>query len=397
MSLSIDAETLAFLFPAYLRTDARLRILAIGPALTRRSPAVVPGSALTDHFILDPATSVEALPGLVSARTRVTLRGRGEDILLRGSLSPTEGGYLFLVGYAALTASGDPVINSVPPLTPADLSPSDSARDGAHVLAAQATLLIAARALADEAHGDRDAAEAASRAKTEFLTLISHELRDHLHGVIGLVGALGAGPLTPEQAEMVSLIAHSGAALTRVVDDVLDFVGGSPGAAQKSADERRSAGPGRAGVWEDRTDPGDEAEDAPVRALVAEDHPANRRIIELMLAPMGVDVTLVANGAEAVEAFKRHDWELVLLDMQMPVLDGVSAARAMRDLEVGLGRSRTPIAMLSANVLPRHVDDAMQAGADHFIAKPVTPAALAQGLDDLIRAAAANAEIAGPG
>ena len=58
---------------------------------------------------------------------------------------------------------------------------------------------------------------------------------------------------------------------------------------------------------EGRTGPGDEAEDAPVRALVAEDHPAYRQIIELMLAPMGVDVTLVANGAEAVDSFKRHD------------------------------------------------------------------------------------------
>ena len=137
--------------------------------------------------------------------------------------------------------------------------------------------------------------------------------------------------------------------------------------------------------------PSDDDSDDPVRALVAEDHPANRRIIELMLAPMGVEVTLVANGAEAVEAFKQHDWELILLDMQMPVLDGVSAARAMRDLEIGLGRARTPIAMLSANVLPRHVDDALAAGADHFIAKPVTPAALARGLDELVRAAAINA------
>ncbi len=396
MPLSIDADTLAFLFPAHLRTDGSLRILSVGPALARRAPTVVEGSLLTDHFGLDPATPVGGLADLVSARTRLTLRGRAADILLRGSLCAVKDGYLFLVGYAALTASGDPAINSVPPLTPADLSPSDSARDGAHVLAAQATLLTAARALADEAHADRDAAEAASRAKTEFLTLISHELRDHLHGVIGLVGALGAGPLTPEQAEMVSLIAHSGSALTRVVDDVLDFVGGSPGAGQRSAEVDGPVASEGVAAWEDRGDPRED-EDAPVRALVAEDHPANRRIIELMLAPMGVDVTLVANGAEAVEAFKRHDWELVLLDMQMPVLDGVSAARAMRDLEVGLGRARTPIAMLSANVLPRHVEDAMQAGADHFIAKPVTPAALAQGLDDLIRAAAANAELAGRG
>ena len=396
MSLSIDADTLAFLFPAHLRTDANLRILSVGPALARRSPTVVPGSLLTDHFGLDPATPVEGLAGLGSAQTRLTLRGRTGDILLRGSLCVVGDGYLFLVGYAALTASGDPAINNSPPLTPADLSPSDSARDGAHVLAAQATLLLAARARAEEAQADRDAAEASSRAKTEFLTLISHELRDHLHGVIGLVGALGASPLTPEQAEMVSLIAHSGSALTRVVDDVLDFVGGSPGATQKLSEAPPPAGSETAGLLEDRVESDTDVE-APVRALVAEDHPANRRIIELMLAPMGVNVTLVANGAEAVEAFKRHDWELVLLDMQMPVLDGVSAARAMRDLEVGLGRGRTPIAMLSANVLPRHVDDAMQAGADHFIAKPVTPAALAQGLDDLIRAAAANAEMAGRG
>ena len=140
-----------------------------------------------------------------------------------------------------------------------------------------------------------------------------------------------------------------------------------------------------------QSSPSDEDNDDPVRALVAEDHPANRRIIELMLAPMGVEVTLVGNGAEAVEAFKAHDWELILLDMQMPVLDGISAARAMRALEVGLGRSRTPIAMLSANVLPRHVDEALAAGADHFIAKPVTPVALARGLDELVRAAAINA------
>ena len=396
MSLSIDSETLAFLFPAYLRTDAGLRIVSVGPALARRTPAVAVGTRLTEHFTMEPAAAADGVGALAAARTRITLRGRGGDVVLRGSVAAVEDGYLFLVGYAAVTASGDTAINSAPPLTPADLAPSDSARDGAHVLAAQATLLVAARALADEANAAREAAEAASRAKTEFLTVISHELRDHLHGVIGLVGALGAGPLTPEQAEMVSLIAHSGAALTRVVDDVLDFVGGAGGTSPRSADADLATAPDAAGPWEDRAETRDDDE-PPVRALVAEDHPANRRIIELMLAPMGVDVTLVANGAEAVEAFKRHDWELVLLDMQMPVLDGVSAARAMRDLEVGLGRARTPIAMLSANVLPRHVDDAMLAGADHFIAKPVTPSALAQGLDDLIRAAAANAEAAGRG
>jgi hypothetical protein len=79
------------------------------------------------------------------------------------------------------------------------------------------------------------------------------------------------------------------------------------------------------------------------------------------------------------------------MDMQMHNMDGLTATRAIRDLEQSEGRRRTPIAMLSANVLPRHVEDALAAGADHFIAKPVTPAALARGLDELIRAAAVNA------
>jgi CheY-like chemotaxis protein len=132
-------------------------------------------------------------------------------------------------------------------------------------------------------------------------------------------------------------------------------------------------------------------EEPPVKVLVAEDHPANRRIIELMLAPMGAAVTLVSNGAEALTAFKQGGWELVLMDMQMPVLDGVSAVRSLREVERENRWPRTPVAMLSANVLPRHVEEAMNAGADHFIAKPVTPAALAMGLDELIKAAAVNA------
>ena len=195
----------------------------------------------------------------------------------------------------------------------------------------------------------------------------------------------------------MELIQVSGDALTDVVDEVLDFVRQE---AQPVSEDARALDlshktqdgpPGVRSAAAAVAEAADDDDDAPVRALVAEDHPANRRIIELMLAPMGVEVTLVGNGAEAVEAFKQHDWEMVLLDMQMPVLDGASAARAMRGMEPALGRGRTPIAMLSANVLPRHVEDALAAGADHFIAKPVTPAALARGLDELIRAAAVNA------
>ena len=350
LTLMLDSERLSLLFPAYLETDRDLTVVGFGPSVSLVTAGVGVGAPLSRTFVLQPAG---APADLARARTLVRLATPDGAPRLQGLVVETETGFLFL-----------------------------------------ANVFVAAT---DALERERDEAVAASRAKSDFLGQISRELRTQLHGVIGVIGQLASSRLTPEQAELVELIQGSGDALTDVVDEVLDFVrqetqpvsedARALDLSHRSQDGPPSARTAAAAVAEGA----DDDDDSPVRALVAEDHPANRRIIELMLAPMGVEVTLVGNGAEAVEAFKQHDWEMVLLDMQMPVLDGASAARAMRGMEPALGRGRTPIAMLSANVLPRHVEDALAAGADHFIAKPVTPAALARGLDELIRAAAVNA------
>jgi len=115
-----------------------------------------------------------------------------------------------------------------------------------------------------------------------------------------------------------------------------------------------------------------------LRVLLAEDHPVNQKVVQLLLEPYGVRVTTVDNGAKAVEAFKGGLYDLVLMDMQMPVMDGLAATRAIRRLEqVG---ARTPIIMLSANAMERHRQDALLAGADLHVAKPVTAAALIGGI-----------------
>ena len=110
---------------------------------------------------------------------------------------------------------------------------------------------------------------------------------------------------------------------------------------------------------------------ARLRVLVADDHPMNRKVIELMLAAHAADITNAADGREAVEAFGAGRFDLVLMDMQMPVVDGLEAIRRIRRLERAEARGRTLIAVLSANGEDEHAEAAATAGADHHLAKPI--------------------------
>ena len=118
-------------------------------------------------------------------------------------------------------------------------------------------------------------------------------------------------------------------------------------------------------------------EGAPLRILLAEDHVVNQRLVEVILEPMGVNLIKAENGDEALRAYMTEDFALVLMDMQMPVMDGLAATRAIRDFEAALPSCRrTPIIMLSANAMRQHVDEAIAAGADFHLAKPVSLASL---------------------
>jgi PAS domain S-box-containing protein len=121
--------------------------------------------------------------------------------------------------------------------------------------------------------------------------------------------------------------------------------------------------------------------DAPLRVLLAEDHPVNQRVVQAILSGVGMHVTTVGDGAQAVSAFAAGPFDLVLMDMQMPVMDGLSATRAIRAMEQAQERPRTPLIMLSANAMARHVEDAANAGADSHLAKPITPGALMQAIE----------------
>jgi len=90
---------------------------------------------------------------------------------------------------------------------------------------------------------------------------------------------------------------------------------------------------------------------------------------------------MAENGAEAFAKFSESQFDVVLMDMQMPVMDGLSATANIRRWEAAMQRPPTPIVMMTANASSDHREQAMVAGADGFITKPVTPDSLYAGID----------------
>ncbi len=114
-----------------------------------------------------------------------------------------------------------------------------------------------------------------------------------------------------------------------------------------------------------------EAPERPLRILLADDHPTNRRVVQVLLADFDVEFSLAENGEEACEAFANETFDIVLMDMQMPVMDGLTATCAIREWERVRGLAPTPIVMLTANALPEHQAASLAAGADLHMPKPI--------------------------
>jgi two-component system, sensor histidine kinase len=112
-------------------------------------------------------------------------------------------------------------------------------------------------------------------------------------------------------------------------------------------------------------------EDRPLRILAAEDIPTNQLVLRTVLESFGVDLDMVDNGREALEAWGQANYDVILMDIQMPEMDGVAATLAIRAAEARLGRPRTPIIAVSANAMAHHVKEYLAAGMDGHVAKPI--------------------------
>jgi PAS domain S-box-containing protein len=124
-----------------------------------------------------------------------------------------------------------------------------------------------------------------------------------------------------------------------------------------------------------RSQPAGPHETYVARVLLVEDNAVNQKVAQKFLERCGCSVLIAPNGAEAVSLYERERFDLILMDMEMPLMDGTTATRHIRELEAASNR-RTPIVALTANALTEQIERCMQAGMDAFLSKPIEPARL---------------------
>jgi len=198
-------------------------------------------------------------------------------------------------------------------------------------------------------------AEAANRARSEFLAEMSHQLRTPLNGVLGLSQVLAATTLDATQTGLVEDIRASAAELDRLMRGLVDYGEAGGGTSDGVPSEQDSAGDSR----------------LPLKVLVADDNPINRKVITLLLTAAGAEVACVEDGRQALETWRAGGFDAVLMDLRMPVMDGLEAIRAIRAEEAASGRRATSVIVLSANTGPEDRAASAAAGADGHIGKPI--------------------------
>ncbi|MDR3698147.1 MAG: ATP-binding protein [Candidatus Sulfopaludibacter sp.] len=124
----------------------------------------------------------------------------------------------------------------------------------------------------------------------------------------------------------------------------------------------------------------------PLRILVAEDHPVNQQIVVRMLENYGHRAVLAGNGREVLEALARSDFDLILMDVQMPIMNGLEAAQAIRRTERGSGH-HIPIIAMTAHAMKGDREICLQSGMDGYLSKPVRIRELLEALERFAPAA----------
>ena len=221
-----------------------------------------------------------------------------------------------------------------------------------------------------EAEAARAAAEqkaAMAEARQRFLTEMSHELRTPLNAVLGFSSLLLKDGLTLAQDSHAARIHAAGEELAAVVEQMIGLSLREEGAAVTDPAIRAqalaaipNAGPAKDGDGE-----------AALRVLYIDDNDSNRALVSCLLASQGIHCETADDGAQGLAAAARGGWDVVLMDIQMPVMDGIASARCIRALKSVA--SGVPIIAVTANTLEEQLVSYAAAGMNDCVAKPIRP------------------------
>ncbi|MFT4604982.1 MAG: CheY-like chemotaxis protein [Rhodothermales bacterium] len=205
----------------------------------------------------------------------------------------------------------------------------------------------------------------------EELNRLGDEIRTALNGVMGVAGLLAATPLDPDQTDYLQTIRSGGDDILGLIERLVQVSKPTSPTALASVSAHAARGAAQ-NLRNGR------------RLLLVEDNLINRRVIMRLLENLGHTVHTACDGREACEAIKNQDFDLVFMDIQMPIMDGLQATRFIRE---HIQKDRQPwVVALTAVVLPEDKSDCMDAGADDFLSKPVR----ADHLQEAIRRAEAG-------
>jgi len=228
----------------------------------------------------------------------------------------------------------------------------------------------------------RTALLSAARTRNQILSLMSHELRTSMNGVVGAAELLRRQPLNDEAQVHSQIILDSSANVLRIIQDTLDI-------------SRVEAG--EPAALSETTSPPIEDNDARVSGLpevemgskphilIVDDNATNRVVAQALCEMFGCTSRTAEDGAQALEAVKARPFDLVLMDIKMPVMDGVEATLAIRALP---GPERNiPIVGLSANADPDDARYLLSIGMAAVVEKPIKPELLRQAMNYALSAA----------
>jgi PAS domain S-box-containing protein len=206
----------------------------------------------------------------------------------------------------------------------------------------------------------RESALDASREKSRVLAHMSAEIRTPITRILEMVSLALSTPHNERQREYLEAVQKSAERLVSIADRILDL-------SKDDAERMPAAG-----------EPISPSRQPPpsLRVLVAEDHVVSARLATGMLQSLGCTVQLAENGSRAVELTDVHDFDLILMDVDMPEMDGLEATRLIRHRERERGLRRRPIIGLTANAITGDEQRCLAAGMDGYLAKPITIDAL---------------------